>query len=278
MGKKNTRSKENLGRNIRIPARQKISLVTPALEELVKSHPYHTGNFWAQWKAASARQQLFGVGPLSTPENCDITATGSSNEKVCYGLEERETLLRDRLAVRGLKTIPNDGGGDCVYRSLRQGLGLVVGDQYAEHNHASLRSEVADEISSPACRWRYQPIFEPHNMVYGEGIEEEDFKFVGSYEEYLKEQRQTGCWGGNLERLAVANLYRCRIDVYSIDGDYSIWPDKKEYYHVSHVLWKDHAEATEPVEKCGGWAEREEKARWKRDYSDDDWRTCDGFS
>lgn len=98
--------------------------------------------------------------------------------------------------------------------------------------------------------------------MYSEGTKDENYRFVSPCGGYLEVQGQAGYWGSDLERVAVAKLNRCCVDVYSIDGDYSIWPDKKkEHYHVSPVLWKNHAEATEPVMKCGGWTVKREKAR-----------------
>jgi OTU domain-containing protein 3 len=94
-----------------------------------------------------------------------------------------------------------DADGNCLFRSLSDQLYYDFGN-----NHGEVRSDVCDFMEEHKSDFQ-------HFLV----IDEEDDADVDApdFESYVRNMRESGDWGGNLELVAAARLYRRNIIVYS---------------------------------------------------------------
>jgi OTU-like cysteine protease len=102
--------------------------------------------------------------------------------------------LRDSLECDGSKTIvAMAADGNCLFRSLSDQLFNDFGSK-----HHEVRSDVCDyleEFEEEFCLF----------LILDEDDEDED---AADFETYVKNMRQIGEWGGNVELVAAARLYR----------------------------------------------------------------------
>lgn len=83
--------------------------------------------------------------------------------------------------------------GNCLFRSLSDQLYYDYGN-----NHEEVRSDVCDYMEE------YKDDFK-HFLVHDEEDDDED---AADFETYVRNMRESGEWGGNLELVAAARLYR----------------------------------------------------------------------
>lgn len=83
--------------------------------------------------------------------------------------------------------------GNCLFRSLSDQIFWDYGN-----NHEEVRSDVCDFIEANEEEFS---VF----LVLDEDEEDED---AASFEEYVANMRESSEWGGNLELVAAARLYR----------------------------------------------------------------------
>lgn len=83
--------------------------------------------------------------------------------------------------------------GNCLFRSLADQLYYDFGMA-----HAEVRHEICDLLEA------FEDEFKAF-LVLDENEDDEDGK---DYEDYVATQREDGTWGGNLELVAAARLYR----------------------------------------------------------------------
>jgi len=83
--------------------------------------------------------------------------------------------------------------GNCLFRSLSDQLYYDFGNR-----HSEVRSEVCDYLAAHEEEFS---VF----LVLDEAEEDED---AADFETYVSNMRQDGEWGGNLELVVAARLYR----------------------------------------------------------------------
>lgn len=84
--------------------------------------------------------------------------------------------------------------GNCLFRALSDQLFYDYG-----HNHEEVRSDVCDYIQANE---EELTAF----LVLDEDEEDED---AANFEAYVSSMRENGNWGGHVELVAAAQLYRC---------------------------------------------------------------------
>lgn len=111
--------------------------------------------------------------------------------------------LRESVEQDGLTIIDMLSDGNCLFRALSDQL-------HGDHgnNHENIRAEVCDFMEKNKQDFEIFLVFQDEddpNM-------EDD---AADFETYISNMRQDGEWGGNLELVAAARLYRRKITVYS---------------------------------------------------------------
>jgi hypothetical protein len=86
-----------------------------------------------------------------------------------------------------------DADGNCLFRSLSDQLFFDHGSK-----HADVRSAVCDFIAE----------HEEEFIVFLVLDEDEEDEDAADFESYVSVMRQDGEWGGNIELVAAARLYR----------------------------------------------------------------------
>jgi hypothetical protein len=140
--------------------------------------------------------------------SCSRKKRRGKNNKASGNFAE-DSKLRDSLESDGSKTIIDmDADGNCLFRSLSDQLYHDFGSK-----HAEIRSDVCD----------YLEAFEEDFSVFLVLDENEDDEDAADFNTYIKNMRQDGDWGGNVELVAAARLYRRNITVFSASmGAYTI--------------------------------------------------------
>lgn len=116
--------------------------------------------------------------------------------------------FRETLQAEGSRTINEMASdGNCLFRSLSDQLFLDYGER-----HDSVRKEVCDFLEANEEDFKMFLILD----------EEEEDEDASSFEEYVALMREDGEWGGNLELVSAARLYRRDITVFSAAGAFSI--------------------------------------------------------
>jgi len=88
-----------------------------------------------------------------------------------------------------------DSDGNCLFRSLSDQLYHDFGD-----NHGEIRSEICDYLDA------HEEDFSVFLILDEEDKDDEDY--APDFESYVYNMRQDGDWGGNVELVAAARLYR----------------------------------------------------------------------
>lgn len=95
-----------------------------------------------------------------------------------------------------------DADGNCLFRSISDQLYYDYGN-----NHGEVRSEVCDFMEMHKSDFQ-------HFLVHDE--DDDADVDAADFETYVRNMRESGDWGGNLELVAAARLYRRNIIVYSV--------------------------------------------------------------
>jgi len=125
---------------------------------------------------------------------------------------ESDEKFRKTLEYDGIRTIVEmDSDGNCLFRSLSDQL-------YWDHGakHEEIRSEVCDFMES------HEEEFSVFLVLDDDDEDASDFK------SYIESMRESGEWGGNLELVAAARLYRRKIKVFSLTAAYTIDHDSTQ--------------------------------------------------
>jgi hypothetical protein len=88
--------------------------------------------------------------------------------------------------------------GNCLFRSLSDQLNGDHGN-----GHAELRTEVCDYMKENKDDFTLFLVMDQNDE--GDNKDDED---APDFESYIKGMRQDGEWGGNLELVAAARIYR----------------------------------------------------------------------
>ena len=98
------------------------------------------------------------------------------------------------IITDGLTIVDMNSDGNCLFRALSDQLYRDLG-----HRHDEVRSDVCDFMADNEDEFKLFLVFED------DGEEEEDAK---DFEHYISNMREDGEWGGNLELVAAARLYK----------------------------------------------------------------------
>ena len=120
------------------------------------------------------------------------------NNKVRYNNnDDVDTKFTNSLAADGLEIVYMSADGNCLFRSLSDQL---FGDMGT--HHSDVRDNVCDFMEKNKEEFQLFLVFEDED---DENQAEEDAR---DFEHYIQTMRQDGEWGGNLEIVAAARLYR----------------------------------------------------------------------
>jgi hypothetical protein len=124
---------------------------------------------------------------------------GHNNDVHCKGNMniDQEKRLRNTLAMDSLEIVEMSPDGNCLFRSLSDQL---FGDY--GNNHGDVRWAICDYIEKHQDDFKVFLVFEDKDDV---DQHEEDAR---DFEHYVETIRKDGEWGGNLEIVAAARLYR----------------------------------------------------------------------
>lgn len=111
--------------------------------------------------------------------------------------EDEYTKLKTTLETDGLEIVDMMPDGNCLFRSLSDQL---FGDY--GNSHDEVRSAVCDFMQDNEEDFRVFLVFED------EDDEDQDEEDARDFDHYIECMRQDGEWGGNLEVVAAARLYR----------------------------------------------------------------------
>lgn len=117
-----------------------------------------------------------------------------NKHNVMYRNEAEDQTLRQYIESDGSKTIIDmSSDGNCLFRSLSDQI-------YRDHgnNHAEVRSDICDFLEA----------FEEEFAEFLVLDENESDHDAHTFDHYVSEMRKDGEWGGNLELVAAARLYR----------------------------------------------------------------------
>jgi len=109
--------------------------------------------------------------------------------------------LKATLESEGLSIVDMSSDGNCLFRSLSDQLYNDRG-----HHHDEVRSDICDFMAENEDEFKMFLVFE------GDGKNTQD---ATDFESYIEDTRRDGVWGGNLELVAAARMYRRNITVYS---------------------------------------------------------------
>lgn len=123
-----------------------------------------------------------------------IAEAGPSDQAI-----EREKIEK-KLRQKGLALLDVPADGDCLFHALADQLKRVG----TEKTDGEIRSEVVEYIRE-------------HKDEYV-GFMDND-KGAKGVEAYCEKMSKKGCWGGDIEINAAANVYKCSITVFSADAN-----------------------------------------------------------
>uniref|UniRef100_A0A7S3L9S8 OTU domain-containing protein n=1 Tax=Amphora coffeiformis TaxID=265554 RepID=A0A7S3L9S8_9STRA len=113
-----------------------------------------------------------------------------------------DLILRQSIESDGTRTVLEmDPDGNCLFRSISDQLHHDYG-----RAHADVRHEICDYLEG------HESFFSLFLDLDDEETKGED---ASDFADYVNTMRQDGEWGGNLELVAAARLYRRRIRVFS---------------------------------------------------------------
>ncbi|KAF2175708.1 cysteine proteinase [Zopfia rhizophila CBS 207.26] len=125
--------------------------------------------------------------------------------------EQERTRMKEHLSKYGLEEKPIRADGHCLYAAIADqmeaaGLGLKP----------RIQPKIINSEDSTL------PAYKVVRLAAAEFIEQNPDEFVGfmekPLEEYLREIRETGEWGGHMELMALARQYGVKINVLHGDG------------------------------------------------------------
>lgn len=133
-----------------------------------------------------------------------IAEAGPSDQAI-----EREKIVK-KLSKKGLSLFDVPADGDCLFHALADQLKRAGGSAAAGKTDSEIRSDVVEYIRE-------------HPDEYA-GFMDGDKKMKGADQKtkvdaYCDRMSKKGCWGGDIEINAAANVYDCSITVISADGN-----------------------------------------------------------
>ncbi len=114
-----------------------------------------------------------------------------------YKYEDEYTKLKTTLETDGLEIVDMMPDGNCLFRSLSDQLHGDYGN-----SHADVRSAVCDFMEDNEEDFAIFLVFED------EDDSDQDEEDARDFDDYIENMRRDGEWGGNLEVVAAARLYR----------------------------------------------------------------------
>lgn len=126
----------------------------------------------------------------------------------------------------GLIACPIKGDGNCLFRALSDQL---FGD---ETHHGEIRQNIVKFLDGNAARF---------SGFVGE--------FNETFEQYISRMAQDGCFGGHMEIVACAELYKRRVVIYQAETLFVVNPlslpetDYKNMVHIVYHTWEHYSSA-----------------------------------
>ena len=111
----------------------------------------------------------------------------------------------------GGQVVPNDGGGDCLWKAIAQGL--TKQEPSKPRTHRQLRAFVGSYIYMQTNCSIWDALWRGQGSLNSKGQEK-----LPSFQAYLDEQLLQGSWSGALEILAFCTARKCRVWVVTKDG------------------------------------------------------------
>lgn len=150
------------------------------------------------------------VSPPPVPSEKSAGGGGGSNKRARkkkhhasnYYNTAEDLMLRESIESDGNRTIIDiNPDGNCLFSSISDQL-------YYDHgqNHVEVRDEICDYLEA------HESFFSLFLDLDDEETKGED---ASDFADYVKTMREDGEWGGNLELVAAARLYRRRVRVFS---------------------------------------------------------------
>jgi OTU-like cysteine protease/SEC-C motif len=179
----------------------------------------------------------------------------------CGGSDKAEDAeFRNSLQADGRYSILDiSADGNCLFRTLSDQLFHDQGRKW----HTNVRIAVCDFIEAHKDDFSVFLVLDDDDCK-----DEED---ASDFESYCKKMRQDGEWGGNLELVAAARLYRRNITVFSTTSAMSIphghkessgpdlllsYHDNDHYNSVQDTTQKQHNKTMDPPESAAAMFEQ----------------------
>ena len=129
-------------------------------------------------------------GKKQKKRNNRSSSTGNSSD-------DNDIELRNSLEADGLFVVEMSPDGNCLFRALSDQL---FGDY--GNSHEDIRSEVCDFME------KNKEDFQVFLVYEDEDDHEQQDEDARDFEHYIETMREDGTWGGNLEIVAAARLYK----------------------------------------------------------------------
>jgi OTU domain-containing protein 3 len=122
---------------------------------------------------------------------------GSTRSSSGSSSDDNDIELRNTLEADGLEVVEMSPDGNCLFRALSDQL---FGDY--GNSHEDIRSEVCDFMEKNKEDFQVFLVYEDKDDHEQQDEDARDF------EHYIETMREDGTWGGNLEIVAAARLYK----------------------------------------------------------------------
>jgi OTU domain-containing protein 3 len=110
---------------------------------------------------------------------------------------DEDVQLKRHLAALGLEWIEMNADGNCLFRSLSDQLCGDYGNK-----HATIREHICNYME------KNKEDFEVFLVYEDEDDHEQQEEDARDFEHYIQQMREDGDWGGHLELMAAARLFR----------------------------------------------------------------------
>ena len=129
--------------------------------------------------------------------NCDLWSSKVCNEGKLWHVHLTKLILTIFLTLLdGRSIVDMNADGNCLFRSISDQLYEDYGQR-----HEEVRSEICAYMKEHKDDFAVFLVFEDED----DKSQDEDAK---DFETYLENMQEDGEWGGNLELVAAARLYR----------------------------------------------------------------------
>ncbi|MCP3166452.1 hypothetical protein LZ199_26450 [Myxococcus sp. QH3KD-4-1] len=149
--------------------------------------------------------------------------------------------LDTHLAFLGLTLVPNEGDGDCLFRTLSQ---LLFG---TERHHASVRQAVVNHLEDllagtvqdvgglvgpvPVATFRQDMklMLDWHRAAWPNQLAYRRVAGLDEWRQYLRAMSRQGVWGDHVALAAASHLFGVRFELYARTSNASYWTDLVDF-------------------------------------------------